>query len=364
MEVIAHDPFVSAEGARTGSIPLLSLDDLLPRSDFLTLHVPLTAATKGMIGGKELASLPRGARLINCARGGIVDEAALAKALESGHLAGAALDVFAQEPPAQDLPFRGMDQVILTPHLAASTSEAQEKVAVLIADQVCDYLRDGVARNAANVTSMDPRQRELAAPYLELAETLGRCQGELLEGRLHEITVECSGDVPEEALPAVTIAVLKGYLERFLHDPVNAVNAAWLAKERGLELREVRSRASHDYQNLITTIFRSDQRSRAITGTVFGRNLPRIVALDGFRFDALPRGALLLVSNDDRPGIVGRIGTLLGDNRINIAHMSLGRDREGGQALAAISVDTPVPPEIASKLQATPGIVWVKSIHL
>src|SRR5262249_50311938 len=162
--------------------------------------------------------------------------------------------------PQQDLPFRAMENVILTPHLAASTAEAQEKVAILIADQVCDYLRDGVAHNAANLTSMDPRQRELAAPYLQLAETLRRCQAQLLEGRPHEITVECSGDVPDEALPAVTVAVLKGYLERFLSGPVNAVNAVWLAKERGLELREVRSRASLDYQNLITTIFRSDQR--------------------------------------------------------------------------------------------------------
>ncbi|MGH9868917.1 MAG: phosphoglycerate dehydrogenase [Candidatus Polarisedimenticolia bacterium] len=364
MQVIAHDPFVSAEDARRASVAFLPLDELLARADFVTLHTPLTPETHHMLGEREIAAMRPGARLINCARGELVDEAALARALESGRLAGAALDVYQKEPPPADFPFRGMEQVVMTPHLAASTAEAQDKVAMLIAEQVCDFLRDGVARNAANVISMDPRLRERAAPYLELAETLGRFQAQVIEGRLREVTVECSGDVPDEALPAVTVAVLKGCFERFLSAPVNAVNAAWIAKERGVGLREVRTREPHDYQNLVTTVFESDVRTRTIGGTVFGRNIPRIVTLDGFRFDALPRGTLLLVSNDDRPGIVGRVGTLLGESQVNIAHMSLGRDRAGGQAIAAISIDTPLPDGVLRQLEQSPGILWVRTVTL
>jgi D-3-phosphoglycerate dehydrogenase len=364
MEVIAHDPFVSADDAHRATVPLLPLAELLRRSDFITLHTPLSEATRHMIGAAEIAAMRPGARLVNCARGGLVDEAALAEALRSGKLAGAALDVFEQEPPGEGFPLRGLDQAILTPHLAASTAEAQEKVGVLIADQVCDYLRDGVARNAVNVTSIDPRLRERAAPHLALAESIGRLQAQMIEGRLRQVTVECSGDVPDDALPAVTVAVLKGCFETFLSAPVNAVNAGWLARDRGVGLREVRAHEPHDYQNLITTIFETDARSRTVAGTVFGRNMPRLVTLDGFRFDALPQGELLLVSNDDRPGIVGMIGSLLGEHQVNIAHMSLGRDRAGGQAIAALSIDSPLPAGVLEQLRQRPGILWVRAVHL
>lgn len=363
MQVIGYDPFVSADDvgrSQTGFVPLA---EIFHRSDFITVHTPLTPETRHLVGDDQLASCKPGVRIVNCARGGIVDEAALAKHLRSGHVAGAAFDVYEEEPP-KDLPFREMDNVVLTPHLAASTSEAQEKVAVVIAEQICDYLRDGVARNAVNVTPMDPKVRERVAPYLLLAEKLGRFQSQLIEGHLREITVEYSGEIPSEAQPALTVAILKGYFERFLSGPVNAVNASWIARERGIRLSETKSSEPQDYINLITVIFDTDRRRRAIAGTVFGRNLPRIVRLDDFRFDATPEGELVLVSNDDRPGIVGMVGSLLGSHQINIAYMVLGRDRIGGQAIAVINLDSPLPEAVAERMRAQPGILWVKAVSL
>jgi len=363
MEVIGYDPFVSAEDVQRSQVTFVPLDQVFRRADFITVHMPLTPQTRYLIGEKEIASCKPGVRLVNCARGGIVDEKALARYLASGHVAGAAFDVFEEEPP-KTLPLRDFDSVVLTPHLAASTAEAQEKVAVIIAEQVCDYLRDGIARNAVNVTPMEPKVRERVAPFLELAEKLGRFQSQMIEGHLREVTVEYSGEIPAEAIPALTVAILKGYFERFLSGPVNAVNATFIARERGIRLNEVKTSEPQDYMNLITAVFESDVKRQAIAGTVLGRNLPRIVSLDGFRFDARPQGELLLVSNDDRPGIVGMVGGLLGDHQVNIAYMSLGRDRIGGQAIAVINVDSPLPEALAAELRSRPGILWVRTVGL
>jgi len=363
MEVIGFDPFISAEDVRRTQVDVVPLEEIFRRADFITVHTPLTDQTRHLVGDEQLAACKPGVRIVNCARGGIVDEKALARHLGSGHVAGAALDVYEQEPPS-DLPFREDDRVVLTPHLAASTAEAQEKVAVSIAEQVCDYLRDGLARNAVNVTPMDPKVRERVAPYLALAEKLGRLQAQLTDGHLRDVTVEYSGDIPAEALPALTVAILKGYFDRFLSGPVNAVNAAWIARERGIKLQEVRTSEPQDYINLVTAVFETDAARKAIAGTVFGRNLPRIVRLDGYRFDAHPEGELLLVSNDDRPGIVGMLGSLLGRHGINIAYMSLGRDRIGGQAIAVINVDSALSADLADELRSQPGILWVKTVTL
>lgn len=363
MDVIGFDPFVSPEDEQRLPARIVSRDELFRRSDIITIHTPLTAETKHQVDAAALAACKRGVRVVNCARGGILDEKALAAALESGQVAGAALDVYETEPPV-DLPFRDDDRVVLTPHLAASTTEAQEKVGAIIAEQVRDYLRDGIARNAVNVTPMDPKVRERSAPFLVLGEKLGRLQAQMIEGRLKGVTVEYSGEIPSEALPALTVAILKGYFERFLSGPVNAVNAAFIAKERGIRLHEVRTTAPQDYMNLITTIFESDAERQEAAGTVFGRNIPRIVRLDGFRFDAAPEGHLLLVANDDRPGVVGNVGTLLGKHQVNIAHMSLGRDRVGGQAIAIIEIDTPLPDAVASELRGCPGILRVRTVSL
>ncbi len=363
MEAIGYDPFLSADDVQRSQVAFVPLEEVFRRSDFITVHTPLTPETRHLVGDAQLASCKPGVRIVNCARGGIVDEKALARHLASGHVAGAALDVYEQEPP-RDLLFRDSESVVMTPHLAASTAEAQEKVAVVIAEQVCDYLRDGTARNAVNVTPMDPKVRERVAPWLELAEKLGRFQSQMVEGHLKQVTVEYSGEIPSEALPALTVAILKGYFERFLSGPVNAVNAAYIARERGIRLDEVRTSEPQDYINLITAVFETDAKRQAIAGTVFGRNLPRIVRLDGFRFDAMPQGEILLVSNDDRPGIVGMVGSLLGENRINIAYMSLGRDRAGGQAIAVINIDSPLPAPLADALRARPGILWVRTVSL
>ena len=363
MEVIGFDPFLSADDIERGKTTVVTIDQVFRRSDFITLHSPLTPQTHHLVGEKEIASCKPGVRIINCARGGILDEQALVRHLRSGHVAGAALDVYEEEPP-KDLPFREMDNVVLTPHLAASTAEAQEKVAVVIAEQICDYLRDGVAKNAVNVTPMDPRVRERVAPWLLLAEKLGSFQGQMIEGHLREVTVEYSGEIPASAQPALTVAVLKGYFQRFLSGPVNAVNAGYIARERGLRLNVVVSNEPQDYLNLITVIFETDQGRQAIAGTVFGRNMPRIIRLDGFRFDAMPEGELLLVSNDDRPGIVGMVGTLLGSHHINIAHMALGRDRVGGQAIAVINIDSPLTEVVAAEMRGQPGILRVRMVSL
>ncbi|MFQ5700298.1 MAG: phosphoglycerate dehydrogenase [Acidobacteriota bacterium] len=363
MEVIGHDPFVSAEDAQRCHISFVSLEELLRRADFLTVHTPITDQTRHIIDDRELAACKPGIRIINCARGGIIDEKALAKHIETGHVAGAALDVFEEEPPG-DLPFRQDDRVVMTPHLAASTSEAQEKVAACIAEQVRDFLRDGVTRNAVNVTPIDPKVRERSGPYLELAEKLGHFQAQMATGRLRKVTVEYSGEIPQQALPALTVAILKGYFEQFLSGPVNSVNATFIAREKGIQLEEVRTTEPQDYTNLITTVFHREDGAQAIAGTVFGRNLPRIVRLDGFRFDARPEGHLLLVSNDDRPGIVGMVGNLLGREQVNIAHMSLGRDRVGGHAIAIINLDSPLTAGLEDELKRQPGILWVKSVSL
>ncbi len=363
MEVIAFDPFVSAEDAARCEAALAPIEEVFRRADFLTVHTPLTPETRHLVGDRELASCKRGVRIVNCARGGILDEAALWKHLAAGQVAGAALDVFEQEPPV-DLPVRDDDRVVLTPHLAASTMEAQEKVAVIVAEQVRDFLRDGLARNAVNVTPMDPRVRERAAPFLVLAEKLGRLQAQTIAGRLRKVTVEYSGEIPGDMLPALTVGILKGYFERFLSGPVNAVNAAFIARERGIRLQEVRTTEPQDYMNLVTTVFETDGATQTIAGTVFGRNLPRIVRLDDFRFDATPEGHLLLVSNDDRPGVVGHVGSLLGSHDVNIAYMSVGRDRVGGHAIAILSLDSPLEDGVAERMRQLPGILWVKRASL
>ncbi len=363
MEVIGYDPFLPEEMLEKVAIRLVPLDEIFRRSDFITVHTPLTAETHHMIGAGELASCKPTVRIVNCARGGIVDEKAVAEALAAGRLGGAAFDVYEQEPPV-DLPFRDHPDVICTPHLAASTEEAQERVAVEIAEQICDYLRDGIARNAVNLATLDPRTQEKAAPYLGLAFKLGSLQAQLMEGRPREVTVEYGGDVPAEATGPLSVAVLRGFLERHMSGPVNAVNASLVAKERGVRLREIRTADAVDYTSLVTVTVDASGGSRRISGTLFGRNLPRIVRLDGYHFDALPEGHLLFVSNDDRPGIIGLVGTTMGRNGINIAYMSVGRDRSGGQAIAILNLDSEVPEPVLDEIRRSPGITWVRTAKL
>jgi D-3-phosphoglycerate dehydrogenase len=363
MEILGFDPFVAAETMEQSRISFVPLDEILRRADFITVHTPLTPQTRYLIGAKQLAACKPTVRIVNCARGGIVDEKAVAEALRAGKMGGAAFDVYEQEPP-KDLLFRDMPNVICTPHLAASTEEAQERVAVDIAEQICDYLRDGVARNAVNLTTLDAKTQKLADPFLVLAAKLGRLHAQLMEGNPREIVVEYGGEIPKETTGPLTVAILQGFLESHLSGPVNAVNASFIAKERGIRLREVRTPEAVDYTSLITVTVEATGGRLTISGTLFGRNLARIVRLDGYHFDALPEGTLVLVSNDDRPGIIGLLGTTLGRNDVNIAYMSVGRDRTGGRAIAILNVDSEVPKAILDEIRSAPGIVWVKTASL
>ena len=359
MEVVGHDPFLPEDQAERQNIELLDLDSLLARVDFLTVHTPLSSSTQHLIGRRELSLTPPGVRLINCARGGLYDEKAVARAIQDGHVAGAAFDVFESEPPASS-PLPSLPQVICTPHLGASTQEAQEKVAVRIADQMVQLFRTGSADHALNVDSVDPQLRPRLDPYRSLCEQLGRLHAQLLEAPLREIQVEFLGVVRDLPTRPITAALLTGYLEGVLSEPVNQVNAWVIAERVGISVTEVRSGEHADFSNLITATFRTADGERSASGTLFGRNLPRIVRLDDYHLEIIPEGEIFLFANDDRPGMIGKVGTLLGEAGINIAHMSLGRDRSGGKALGALNTDSRVSDAVAGEVEALPGILWIR----
>lgn len=363
MEVIAHDPYLSEEMAQKLKVTFLQFRELLARSDFITLHLPLTDATRHLLGEAELRLCKPGVRIINCARGGIVDEAALARALREGRVAGAALDVFEREPPDRS-ELLGLENVLATPHLGASTVEAQETVAVWIAEQVADFLLRGVVRNAVNLIPLDPKTAALIAPYQAMAEKLGKLHAQLRRGRLKEIQVEYHGDVAETSTSPITSSLLKGYFETFQSGPVNVVNAAYLAKSSGVRLSETRSAERQDFANLISATFVTSEGRIAVAGTLFGKSNPRIVRLDNYYFDALPEGEILLVSNDDTPGMLGKIASILGRNRINIGFLSMGRDTPAGTAVAILNLDSEVAPEVVKEIESTPGVLWARRVHL
>ena len=364
MEVRGFDPFLPEEIASRLGFKLLPLKDLVAQSDFLTVHVPLNAQTRHLIGEAELQNCKRGLRLVNCARGGIVDEAALGSALEDGRVAGAALDVFEKEPPGESHPLVMRPEVVATPHLGASTVEAQEKVAVRIAEQIVAYLQKGSVAGAVNVDSIEPEVFRAIAPWLDLAERLGRLQGHLIQGAVREATVEFSGAILEHPVQLLVAAFLKGYLERVVTEPVNLINAPVLAKEMGLRVHEVRAPDPADYTSLIVTTLAAPSGSRTLAGTLFGKRDLRMVRLDDFRFEALPGGEMLLCSNDDRPGMVGILGTVLGEAGINIATLSLGRDHTGGKAIAIFNLDSPVDAGLLERIRSLHGILWAESVRL
>ncbi len=363
MEVIAHDPYLSEEMAEKLKVTFVPFDELLERSDFISLHIPLTDATRGLLSADELRHCKPGVRIINAARGGLIDEQALAEALRQGHVAGAALDVFSQEPPTASELLK-LDNVIVTPHLGASTHEAQERVAVWIAEQVADFLLRGEVRNAVNLLPLDPKTAAILVPYQALAEKLGRMHAQLRRGRLKAIAIEYHGDVAEYPMAPITSALLKGYFESFRSGPVNAVNATYLAKSSGVHLSETRSAEHQDFANLINATFTTSEGKTAIAGALFGKNNPRIVRLDNYSFDALPEGEILLVSNDDTPGMVGKIGTILGRRGINISFMSVGRDTPAGTAVAILNLDDALDPEALREIRETKGVLWARRVRL
>jgi len=364
MKVLGFDPFFTAEAAARVGVELASLEQIFERADFITVHTPLTDDTRGMIGAAAFAKMKKGVRIINCARGGIVDEAALAEALGSGKVAGAALDVFVEEPPPADHPLLKLGNVIVTPHLGAATNEAQVQVAVDIAQQIVDFLLGGVARHAVNIPALSPQELEVLGPHLRLAEKLGKLMAQLIAEAPTEVTIGMGGDAANLNPEPISAAALKGLLSGFLDRELNYVNAPFIARERGIRVTETRSREATDYVNTVFLGVRTAAGAHEVAGTVLGNRAMRLIRIDGFPVEAVPEGYFLMLHNRDVPGVVGAVGTMLGQARINIAGLELGRDRIGGTALSLVQVDGPVPDAVLDKLRTLPAITAASLLKL
>ncbi|MFQ5829556.1 MAG: phosphoglycerate dehydrogenase [Candidatus Methylomirabilia bacterium] len=364
MQVITYDPYLTAESAEKIGVEVVELDELLRRADFISVHTPLTMETRYLLGRAEFARMKDGVRLINCARGGVLDEEALVEAIRTGRVAGAALDVFEQEPLPPDHPLLGVERVIITPHLAASTEEAQVEVALGIAEQVADVLVRGITRNAVNVPSVDAETYAELAPSLVLVEKLGAFLVQLAEGRMREVRIEHAGEVAGLKTDLLTVTFLKGLLSVILEESVSDVNAPHVARSRGIRVVEASTARSEGYASLISAELSTDKGTWRVAGTAFHKREPRIVRIDGYSLEAVPAGWMLVFSNLDVPGVIGRIGTLFGRHRINIAGMQLGRERPGGRAVSILNLDDPVPDAVMAELRAMPDIVSAKLVKL
>jgi len=364
MQVLAYDPFISPESAGQLGVELVPLDELWQRADVVSLHVPLTDKTRALVNGESLARMKKGALLVNCARGGLVDEKALAQALRSGHLGGAALDVFEKEPPASDNPLLALDNFICTPHLGASTEEAQAAVACAICEQLVAYLAHGEVRNAVNVPAMSREALLRFGPYLALAGKLGSLAAQVAPGGAREVKIEFAGELAEAPQRPLTAAVLKGLLSHFEASPVNEVNAPAMAKERGIAVREERTAGSHDYVSLLTVAVCGEGEEAVVAGTVFGKKDARIVRVNQFRLEAVPEGEIILCENDDSPGVVGNIGATLGAAGVNIARISLSRDETRTAAVSLLNVDSAPGADVLERLKGLPHVRQVRHIVL
>jgi D-3-phosphoglycerate dehydrogenase len=360
MRVIAYDPFLSTERALLLGVEKVELPELLRRADVITLHTPLTDKTKNILSAENLARTKKGVRIINCARGGLVDEVALRAALESGHVAGAAFDVFVEEPATEN-PLFGHPNVVCTPHLGAATTEAQENVALQIAEQMSDYLLQGAISNAVNFPSITAEEAPRLKPFIALAEKLGSFAGQLTESGLKAVEITYQGEVAGMKLKALTSAAVAGILRPMLAD-INVVSAPSVAKERGIVIEETTREADGDYDSLISVNLVTERQSRSISGTVFADGKPRVVNIKGISVDAEFAPSMIYVSNEDKPGFVGRFATTLGDAGVNIATFALGRDRPGGSAVALVEVDGKVPREVLSRIQTIPGVKQAKPL--
>ena len=364
MNVIGYDPVVSSEIALKFGVELVSeIDEIYRRSDFITVHVPLNDETRGMIGRNELAKCKRGVRIINCARGGIIDEMALLEAIESGHVAGAALDVFAQEPPPKDHPLIKHPKVIVTPHLGAATEEAQEKVAIQIAHQIADALKERAIVGAVNAEILQFAMNEEIKPYLLLAEKIGLFQAQILKGKITSVTGIFVGELLKNSSQILMSAFLKGMLNYLMSEPINYINAPVIAKEIGLVVNEKVGEDKGNYTHLLKFEVKTDKETRTVSGTVFGNNDIRIVGVDDFRFDFKPEGILLVYSNIDRPGMLASVSAILARSEINIADLSLGRYGIGQKALTVMSLDNEIPQDVLREISAIDGIFDVRVVR-
>jgi D-3-phosphoglycerate dehydrogenase len=361
MKVIAFDPFLSPERALDLGVEKVELDDLLKRADFITLHTPLTEKTKNVIGAQALEKAKPGVRIINCARGGLVDEQALVAALNSGKVAGAAFDVFSTEPATEN-PLFGHPNVVCTPHLGAATTEAQENVALQVAEQMSDYLLRGAISNAVNFPSITAEEAPKLKPFIALAEKLGSFAGQLTDTGLAKVQIAYEGAVAQMKTKALTSAAVAGLLRPMLQD-INVVSAPIVAKERGIVVEEVTREASGDYDSLITVTVTTEQQSRSLSGTVFADGRPRIVNIKGIRMDAEFGASMIYITNLDKPGFIGRFSSTLGEAGINIATFHVGREAPGGNAIALIEIDGELSPDVLAKVRALPQVQQAKPLH-
>ncbi len=360
MKVVAFDPFLTPDRAIEMGVEKAELDQLLAKADFITLHTPLTDQTRNILSCENLAKTKKGVRIVNCARGGLIDEAALKDALDSGHVAGAALDVFETEP-AKESPLFGTPNFICTPHLGASTNEAQVNVALQVADQMADFLVNGGVTNALNMPSLSAEEAPKLKPYMALAEQLGSLVGQLAHDNLTKIAIEVEGAAAQLNIKPITGAVLAGLMRRY-SDTVNMVNAPFLAKERGLDVREVRHDREGDYHTLVRVTVATEQGDRSVAGTLFGNQEPRLVEAFGIKVEADLEGHMLYIVNEDAPGFIGRIGTLLGEAGLNIGTFHLGRRQAGGEALLLLSMDNAIPEPVLWQACKLPGVKTVKAL--
>jgi D-3-phosphoglycerate dehydrogenase len=354
MKVIAYDPFLTPERAVDLGLEKVELDELLARADFITLHTPLTDQTRNILSRDNLAKTKRGVRIVNCARGGLIDEAALKEALESGHVAGAALDVFVEEP-AKANPLFGTPGLVATPHLGASTTEAQVNVAIQVAEQMSEFLTRGGVTNALNMPSLSAEEAPKLKPYMALAEKLGSLVGQLEGRHATGVSIEVEGAAAQLNQKPVTGAVLAGLMKVY-SDTVNMVNAPFLAKERGFDVREVRHDREGDYHTLVRVSVQTAEGEKTVAGTLFANAAPRLVDMFGIRVEAELEGQMIYIVNDDTPGFIGRLGTALGEAGVNIGTFSLGRRAAGEEAVALVAVDSPVGAALVERLAAIPGV--------
>ena len=363
MKIIAFDPYLATKKAQQADIELVDLVTLYGRADFITVHTPMTNETKHLISTEAFKKMKKGVRILNCARGGIVDEAALVEAIKSGQVAGAALDVFEEEPPKNSV-LPTLPNVITTPHLGASTEEAQVNVAIEVAEQVADMLQGKGIRNAVNYPCLESEACRLVEPYVRLAEKLGSLQAQIISGHITKVNIKYGGEVANSEIAPVTIALLKGLLAHILQESVNYVNAPVIAQERGITVSETKVKEAEQFANLISCEVETSTGVSFVAGTLFTAKTPRIVRINDFYIDAIPEGHLLITHTTDHPGIVGQIGMILGENQINIAAMNFGRTKKGGDSIIVLNVDSQISPPVLEKIKTSAHIKDAKLVKL
>jgi len=363
MQVIMHDPYVTSEQIEKDGYKSVSIDELYQTADYISVHVPILKETTGLIDRAAFEKMKPGVMLINCARGGIVNENDLYEAIVEGKVAGAALDVFETEPPG-DLPLLKLDHVICTPHLGASTREAQTNVAVAVAEQIIDFLKNDTVKNAVNAPSVTGKLLDKLGPYLSLGEQIGILQAQLIKGPLMEVAIEYAGDFQDLDLSPVSTAALKGILASHAGDMVNFISAPAIAKERGIKITETISTESEDYLNLITMRVTTTEGKSTVAGTIFGKKEARVVRINTFRLEMIPQGHLALIQNIDKPGSIGQIGTILGEHNININRMQVGQEEDGDHNIIFLCTDIPILPDVAKEIQDSPLVKIVTPLEL